>query len=271
MGGGGGATASNEITFADTSEFIYRNSSEKSGGGTVEIGTVNEGRDRGTTIAEDVIDTAEALDQACRTQIKGMVTELEKSVTAAEQETTDVQDYAQQVFDSALTLYDDVDTTVNARLDDLRQETIDRICSHELQWQRTAGSSLNCLVLGMKNKALTEMARRMSAVAAEVLFEARDREQQAIQRAFEAQLSARTQPRQLAFSQIGQLLAVLKGSLVNTTRDRDVNEQMNEDVNQLRAMGNLFYSAKTVSANEGTHAGAADDYAAAAQAVAPTA
>lgn len=269
MGGGGGASANNEITFNDTSEYIYRNSSEKSGGGTIEAGTVRENRDRNTDISEDITDQSTALDQACRDQIKGMVTTLEAQVTSLAQDTTDVQGLAQVVWDSALSLHDDVDAKLTDRLDDLKAETLNRIMSYELQWQRTAGSSLNCIVLDMTNKATTEMARRMSAVAAEMLFQAQGAQQDAIHTAFQDQMTARSQPRQLAFGHMGTLLGVLKGSLVDTTRNRDVLESMDENASQTKLMSNLFYSAKSVADNSGQYAGDADDFAAAARALQP--
>ena len=251
-------TSSNE--FQDTSEFIYRNSSEKAAGFTFEAGTVNEDR----SINEDIVVTTEALDAACRTDIKDMITTLKVDAQNHVDDRDHLITRAHAAWDRAIALYTDFETQLTAETDDIKTEFTDRICAAELEWQRTAGSSLNTLVQDMKARSEAELARRLAGVISTRLQGFRNDETNAIANAFQHEFIAHHQTAQISLSQLIGLGNLLKGSIATQTTDRD----LSEDVDQIRAMGNYFRNAKTISDDQGTHSGEVDSVATAVSAIA---
>lgn len=261
--------SSSTVNFNDTSEYLYRNSSTKRGGFEGNIGNVKTDTSLDVDGTEDIIREQEQLSQIERDRIAAMIGTL--TVCATDQLCPDKQDLkarAQFAWDRAISLYPEHKSQLDILLGDLKTETINRICLAKNQWARTAGSSLNCLVQNMEIKAQIELARQIAGIVAESHMQFRQHETEAIAAAFNQNLQARLEPVKLGLSQIGTLYSVLRGAVVTEITDRDYTENRDEDTNQFTAMGKFFHEASSISANEGTFAGDANDAASAAQAIA---
>lgn len=256
--GGTGSTANNEqtITFEDTSEYIYRNSSKATGGFKATIGTVNTNTDLDTTGSEDINRTQQLLNDADLADLRADLEALTQcTVDEFCQDKADLKTRAGLAWDRALDLYPTYRTELDAQLDDLKQETYNRICLWESQWARTAGSSLNCLVQSMKNKAEVELARRIAAVIAETNMRMKEHETQALAQAFADNLNARLEPSKIAFSKIGAMWGVLRGATVTDVTDRDYVENKNENRNEITAMADFYHEVVDWGENDGEYGG----------------
>lgn len=256
------------VTLQDTSQYTYRNSSEKHSGFTFEGGFTNEDRDRTTDVDEDETQNTQSLDAACRQMIKDMVTTLKHQVDNSAAEKDHLVEKAHYAWDRAVSLYPEFQTNLSAEIDDLKADMLARICQWTDQWSRMAGSSLNCQVQQMKIRAETDLARRLAAVIANKMHDQSKHETSAIQQAFQKEFQAHWGTRQIDYGHMSNLLAILKGANIDTIRERDVVEQVDETVNQIRAMGNYFSQARSIADNSGEYAGNVDDLAAAATAIA---
>jgi hypothetical protein len=259
MGGStGGATANNEqtITFEDTSEYMYRNSSKATGGFKATIGLVNTNTSLDTAGAEDITRTQQLLLDSDMAELRA---DLEKLTQCTVDEfcadKTDLKTRAGMSWDRALALYPTYQAELAAQLDDLKAETYSRICLWESQWARTAGSSLNCLVQSMKNKAEVELARRIAGVIAETNMRMKEHETQALAQAFMDNMNARLEPDKIAFSKIGTLWGILRGSTVTDVTDRDYNENKDERRTEITAMGDFYHEVVDWSENDGSYGG----------------
>lgn len=258
-----------DVTFNDTSEYLYRNSSTKRGGFEGNVGKVSTDTSLDVDGTEDIRRDQEQLSTAERDRISAMIGTL--TVCATDQlcsDKADLKTRAGFAWDRAISLYPEHKAQLDLLLDDLKQDTIDRICLAKVQWARTAGSSLNCLVQSMEARAQVELARRIAGIVAESHLQFRQHETEAIARAFADNLNARLEPVKLGLSQISALYSVLRGAVVTEITDREYTEQRDEDTDQLTLMGKFFHEASSISANEGTYASDAADAASAAQAIA---
>lgn len=256
MGGGGGATSNidQNLTFEDTSEYMYKNSSRYTAGFEFDAGVVNTNTDIGVSGTEDVVRDQELLRDADQDDLRSMIASLTSCTTDQLcDDKADLKDRAGQAWDRAWNLYPTYKEQLDAELDELREDTIEYICLWEQQWARTAGSSLNCLVQSMKNRAEVELARKLAGVIAESNRRMKEHETQAIAQAFTDNLNARMEPNKLALGQIGALWGVLRGATVKDITDRDYTENRNEDTLQLTAMGKYYREAEDWSENEGTY------------------
>ncbi len=261
--------SSSSVTFNDTSEYLYRNSSTKRGGFEGNIGNVNTDTSLDVSGTEDIIREQEQLSQTERNRVASMITTL--TACATDQlcgDKADLKTRAGTAWDRALSLYPEHKAQLDILLDDLKTDTIDRICLAKTQWARTAGSSLNCLVQSMEARAQVELARRIAGIVAESHMQFRQHETDAIAAAFTMNMQARLEPVKLGLSQIGTLYSILRGAVVTEVTDRGYTEARDEDTNQFTAMGKFFHEASSIAASEGTYAGDADDAIGAAQAIA---
>lgn len=271
MGGGGGggrATANNEITFNDTSEYMYRNSSTKRGGFEGSFGYVSNNTELDTTGNEDVTQTGEALPAADREKLRANIQVLNDCVL--EQICPDKEDLktrADKAWDRACNLFDDTRALIDDEVDDLKADTLNYINMWHSQWARMAGSSLNCAVNEMRNRAVTELNRRIAGIIAERLTRLKEHETQALAEAFRNNLDARMEPNKLAFMHIQALYGVLRGAETTQVTERDYDEAKDENSRQFTMMGKVFHDITDVSDNSGTYGGELDDAVAASQAI----
>jgi len=253
---GGTGDTSNSITFEDSSQYIYRNSSKATGGFKATVGVVNTNADLATTGAEDIARTQQLMRDA---DLDALRADLEKLTQCTVDEfcadKTDLKTRAGVSWDRALALYPTYRAELDARLDDLKAETYNRICLWESQWARTAGSSLNCLVQSMKNKAEVELARRIAGVIAETNMQMKEHETQALAQAFVNNMNARLEPDKIAFSKIGTLWGVLRGSTVTDVTDRDYTENKDEGRTEITAMGDFYHEVVDWSGSNGSYGG----------------
>jgi hypothetical protein len=257
------------VEFNDTSQFLHRNSSTKRGGFEGNLGNVKTTTDLDVDGTEDIMREQEQLSTTERNRVAAMIGAL--TVCATDQlcgDKADLKTRAGVAWDRAVSLYPEHKAQLDLLLDDLKVETINRICLAKNQWARTAGSSLNCLVQSMETKAQVELARRISGIIAESHMQFRQHETEAIVAAFDRNMSARLEPMKLGLNQIGTLYSVLRGAVTTDVTDRNYTEARDESTNQFTAMGKFFHEASSISASEGTFAGDADNAALAAQAIA---
>ena len=257
------------ITFEDTSEFMFRNSATETGGWKAEIGTVLNTSSLDISGQEDVVRDQELLNDADREDLRSMIATLTECTTDQLcDDKADLKERAGLAWDRAWNLYPTYREQLDAELEELREDTIEYICLWEQQWARTAGSSLNCLVQGMKNRAEVELARKLAGVIAESNRRMKEHETQAIAQAFTDNLNARMEPNKLALGQIGALWGVLRGATVRDITDRDYTEDRNENTLQITAMGKYYREAEDWSENEGTYAAEVNELAGMADAAA---
>lgn len=269
MGGGGGGSSTSSVTMNGTEEYIYRNSSTKRGGFKGNIGYTDTSTDLDIAGAEDIARTQEILLAADRQLLRDNIATLTNCVLPIFcDQASDLRSKAETAWDRALTLYPDTKLQIDAEMLAIKEDTINRICMREAQWARTSGSSLNCVVQGMKNRAEIELARELAGVIASRLIEHKQHETQAIAQAFEANMSAKLKPAELAFNQIGTLYGLLRGGLVTDTTDRDYSENRDEDTHTLQALGEFYHEATAIADNSGTYESDASDAFAASQAIA---
>lgn len=262
MGGGqgGAASADNEITFNDSSEYMFRNSSTKRGGFEGNIARTTTNTDLDTRGTEDIIRVTDNLNDADRDKIRDQLQEIVDCVGpdfCADKQ--DLSDRADVAWDRALTLFDDTKGEILEEVEDLKQEAIDRICLRRNQWARTAGSSLNCLVHDLERKAEVELTRRLAGVVAEKMPQLRAYETQAINEAFRMHFYAKGEMPKIAFSHIGNLWNILRGAQVTDTTDRDYTEDRDEDVTNLQLAGKFYHEQTDISDNDGTYTSVGDD------------
>lgn len=242
------------INFNDTSEYIFRNSSIRKGGFDANVGYQRTSTDLEIAGAEDVTQTQELLTEADRAQLRGMISTL--TVCTTEQlcsDKTDLRARANQAWNRALNLYPVYRAQLDAELDDLRAEMFAYITMWENQWARTAGSSLNCLVQGMRNKATVDLARRMAQAIAESNLRMKEHETQALAQAFDKELNAIVEPQRLGLNQIGALFGVLRGARAEEVTDRDYTENRDETASTGSITGRFYYEGTNISDNEGTY------------------
>lgn len=258
-----------EVNYYDTSEYMYRNSSSEKGGFKGTIGLVDVDDDTDTSGTEDINQVQTQLTEGDQEHLREMILALTECTT--EQlcvDKTDLKARANQAWTRALNLYPVYKDALDAELDDLKAETYAWICMMESQWARTAGSSLNCLVQSMKNKAEVELARRMAGMVAESLRRMKEHETEALRIAFENDLTARMEPNKTGLSQIGSLFAILRGATTTDVTDRDYTESSERDTMTKTAMGDFYYENTVVSDNEGTYKSDTASAASAAMAIA---
>jgi hypothetical protein len=273
MGGGGGASSTSETTITnnDTSEYMYRNSATKRGGFKGNIGTTRTDTNLDIGGQEDITRTQKLFRDADFVDLRRDIKTLTDCVLPLFcQDFNDLRSKAETAWTRALNLYPELKAQVDAELDAMKEDTINRICQREAQWARTAGSSLNCIVQSMKTRAEIELARELAGVVSSRLIEFRTHETQAIQAAFEHNLQAKFRPQELAFSQIGALYNVLRGGEVTDVTDRDYSENRDEDQNTLNDLGEFYHEVTDISDNSGNYASELDDVFGASQAVAGT-
>lgn len=259
-----------EVTnnFNDTSEYIYRNSSLDKAGFKVSYGDVDTDTTLDVEGTEDISQTQTLLTAADQEQIRGMIDTLTICTTEQLcQDKSDLMSRANLAWNRALALYPEYRIQLQADLDDLRAERHAYICLMEQQWARTAGSSLNCLVQGMRNKAEVELARVMAQAIAESNRRMKEHETEALRNAFEKELTARMEPVKTGLNQIGTLFSVLRGATLTDITDRDYTEHRNEEVNQHTLLGDFYHEAQSTAENSGTYAGEVSALASIAQAI----
>lgn len=258
-----------EVNYYDTSEYMYRNSSSDKGGFKGTIGLVDVDDDLDVTGSEDIEQVQTQLLEADQEQLRDMIAAL--TLCSTEQLCADKLELTQRAdaaWSRALNLYPVYAQLLEDELDDLKAETYAYICLAESQWARTAGSSLNCLVQSMKNKAEVELARRMAGMVAESLRRMKEHETEALRLAFEKELTGRMEPVKTGLQQIGTLFSVLRGATTTDVTDRDYTEHREADVMTKTAMGDFYYEGTVVSDNSDTYAAKVSGWAAASQAVA---
>lgn len=251
-----GGASSTDITFNDTSEFMFRNSATKRGGfeGTLTGGTTST--DLGINGTEDTARTIEELSDPDRVLLRANIATLTDCTVAALCTTrTTFSDRNEAAWNRAISLYPDLRTLLDAELDDLREETRTYICLWEQQWARAAGSSYNSLVLDLKNKAATELGRRISGIIAERLGQFKQQETQAISSAFIDGLNAETQFTQLGYTHIGTLYSILRGSASTNETTRLYEEDRDESATNFQASGKFFHDVTDISDNSGDYNG----------------
>lgn len=242
------------INFNDTSEYMFRNSSIKKGGFDANVGYQRGTSDLDVEGAEDVTQTQELLTEADRAQLRSMINAL--TVCTTEQLCSDKSDLrarANQAWNRALNLYPVYREQLDAELEDLRAEMFANILMWENQWARTAGSSLNCLVQGMRNKAVVDLSRRMSAAIAESNLRMKEHETEALARAFDKELQSVVQPTQMGLNQIGTLFQILRGARAEEVTDRDYTENRDETTSQSSITGRFYYEGTEISDNAGEY------------------
>lgn len=258
----------NSVTFEDTTEYIYRNSSIKKAGFKVSYGDVDTDTTTDTEGTEDITQTQTLLTESDREQLRNMILALTTCTT--EQlcaDKTTLQDRAQIAWNRALDLYPTYRAQLQAELDDLLAERHAYICLMESQWSRTAGSSLNCLVQGMRNKAEVELSRVMAQAIAESNLRMKEHETQALMQAFEAEMGSRMEPVKAGLNQIGTLYSVLRGAQTEDVTDRDYTEHREEEQDQNTLLGDFYHEAQSISDDEGTYTSDVSSLAAIAQAI----
>lgn len=267
-GSGGGASANNEITFNDTSEYMYRDSSTKRGGFEGSFGFVTNNTDLDTVGTENVNQTGSALPEADRDELRRQIEVLNNCVLDQFcPDKDDLKTRADLAWDRARSLFDDTRGLIDDEVDDLKADTLNYINMWHTQWARMAGSSLNCAVNELRNRAVTELNRRIAGIIAERLTRLKEHETQALAEAFKNNLDARMEPNKLAFMQIGALYGVLRGAETTQVTDRDYDESKDESSRQFTLMGKVFHDITDVSDNSGTYAGELDDAVAASKAI----
>lgn len=268
-GGGGGGEVNNEITFNDTSEFVYRNSSTRRGGfeGVLTGGRVDTDLDISGT--EDVVREQEEMTEADRVLLRDNIATL--TACAVAQLCPDKATLGQRsdfAWDRAITLFPDLRMLLDAEIEDLREDTRAYICLWENQWARTAGSSHNSLVLDLKNRAVTELSRRIAGIIAERLHQYKQHETEAITQAFMDSLNARMQPTQIAYNHIGTLYGILRGSATTNITDRGYTEGRDERATNFQGTGKFFHDVTDISDASGNYDGELNDLAGAADVIA---
>ena len=242
------------VNFNDTSEYQFRNSSVKKAGFNVTYGDVDTDTEWDMNGTEDITQTQTLLTDADRAQLRSMISTLTACTT--EQlctDKTDLKTRAELAWNRALNLYPVYREQLQADLDDLLAERHAYICLAEQQWARTAGSSLNCLVQGMRNKAEVELARAMAQAIAESNRRMKEHETEALAQAFNKELNARMEPVKTGLQQIGTLFSVLRGAVTEDVTDRDYTEHRTEEIDQHTLQGQFYHEAQVVSENEDTY------------------
>lgn len=244
-----GSSSSTNITFEDTSQYIFRNSSRNRGYFEGEAGYVSTSDDTDTT--------ARQLTEAEVARLNSEIDALAAvSISELGADKTSLTAMADIMWDRAQDLYPTFKTLTDDKLADMKAEAIAQICLMESQWARTAGSSLNCLVGKMRTDAETEMARRMAAAVAADYSGMFQHETQALQIAFEAGMKARLSPVELGLNTLSSLTNILRGAY--STQDT------NRDVHEVRVMGKFGHEAEDWSDNNGTYSGSVGSLASAA-------
>lgn len=258
--GGGGATADNTLTFNDTSEFMYRNSSTKRGGFEGSVGLVTNSTNLDIDGDEEIVKAAVLLSTAERDAIKLQVKTLNDCVIANFcAERADLYDKARTSWDRAITLYDDTRADIQAELDNIKAEGVNMVCLNKLQWERTAGSSLNTTVLLLQADAEVALTQKLAALLAERIPQLRQAETQAMAQAFTDMLNSRMEPAKLALAHMGTLYGILRGSTVSDTTNRSYVEGRDEDSRQFTLMGKFFHDVTDIADNSGAYAAELDD------------
>lgn len=264
MAGFGGGTT---INFEDTSQYMFRNSSTQRGGFEGHVGAQYVDTDIDIEGTEDINRTQELLTEDDRDRIRATLAQLD-AVSAAQiaGDRTDMTAKAALAWDRAISLWPDTKALIDQEVGDLKDEMLQYIFLWESQWARTAGSSLNCLVQGMRVKATTELTRRLAGIIAERTTRFKEHETQAIAQAFQDNLNARMEPAKVAFQQIANLYGVLRGAHTIDATDRDYTESRDEDVLRIDLLGKFYHEGIDVSDNDGAY-GLADSAVSASQTV----
>lgn len=245
-----------DITFNDTSEFMYRNSATKRGGfeGTITGGSGST--DLAVSGNEDLLKTQEELTDADRVLLRSNIKTLtDCAVAALCTEKTSLSSRNELAWARAIGMFPELQALIDAEITDLKAETEAYICLWETQWARTAGSSHNSLVISMKNKAATELSRRLAGIIAERLGTYKQMETEAISRAFTDGLTATTNLTQLGFTHIGTMYQVLRGSVATSTTERLYSENRDESRREFQASGKFFHDVTDISDNSGDYNG----------------
>lgn len=267
MGGGGGATANNTLTFEDTSEFIFRNSSTDRSGFHVDAQYTDENIGKVTDLTDNQTETTELLDQACRDLIKQKV----EAMLAVADDTTINRDYlkdnALKAWDRACNLYPEYQLWSDDTVADILAEGVERICENKTQWSRIAGSSLNCVVQSLEVRAQTELSRKLFAERSRWRKDMLEHQTQAIRDAFEMEMAARMNTAQIPFTSAVGLLQVLRGAEATGTVARTTNEVADTDVQKVFLGGRYWVDAQSVSDDQGAYLPRVDENRATANAV----
>ena len=246
--------------FEDKSDYIYRNSSTKKGGGRGYLDRTTTNTNLNIDGSEDVARDTQALLAADRTLLRNNIATIHNCALDRMCGNADtLEDRANYAWNRAVALYPTMQALLADQLEALRLETIQRICLAEYQWNRIAGSSLNCQVAAFKSEAESLLATRLAGVMAEALEKYKIHESQTISQAFADNLAARTEPSKIIFAHVTNLWEILKGSEIRDVTDRDYAEQRDEDVSSTKIGFELYYEALSIADNSGTYAGDVDD------------
>lgn len=260
MSGGGGASANNEITFNDTSEYMYRNSSTKRGGFEGNIARTTQNTSANTDGTEDIERVTDQLDPMDRATIRDQITEIVACIGPSFcADKADLATRAETAWDRAVALYADTKGAIDTEIADLKQEAIERICLQKTQWARTAGSSLNCLVQGMELKAEVELTRRLAGALAERLPQLKQLETAAIMDAFQQNFQAKAQMPQIAFAHVGNLWNILRGAQVSEVTDRGYTEGRTENQTTLQLAGKFYHESTDIADTDGKYESVGED------------
>jgi hypothetical protein len=256
MGGGSSQT----VTFNDTSEFMYRDSSTKRGGFKGNIGYVTNKVDTDTDGTENILRGQELMTLADRNHLNTQISALEAcTINTLCADKAELKTKSDLAWSRATTLYPSLKALIDTEMDDLKTEAFNELQMWNWQWARTAGSSLNCLVGDLTVHATAEISRRMAGVLAEKMIGAKDAETRAIADAFTMEFNARVEPTKVALAHIGTLFGILRGANVTETTDRDYAETRAENSKQFTFMGEFYHEVTDISAAEGTYAGDLDN------------
>ena len=263
----GSTTVNNN--FEDKSDYIYRNSSTKKGGGRGNVQNTNTSSSLNITGTEDVARDTEALTAADRDLLRSNISTIHScALDRMCGNATTLEERANYAWSRAIDLYPQMQVLLGDQLEALRLTAMNKICLAEYQWNRIAGSSLNCQVAGLKSEAESLLTTRLAGVVAEALERYKIAESQAIAQAFGDNLAARTEPSKIIFAHVGNLWELLKGSEIRDVTDRDYGEQRAESSNTTQVGFELYYEALSIADNSGTYISDVNDAFAAAQAVA---
>lgn len=253
MGLGGSKT---NITFEDTSQYIFRNSSRNRGYFEGEAGFVKTDDDTTRHLQDDQGTTTTLLTAAERERLNDAIDKLIAcSVDEYCEDKLDLQTRAGRAWDRAIALYPTFKALTDDKLADMKAEMLAQICLMESQWARTAGSSLNCLVHNMKMRAEVELTRRMAGVVADDYAKMVTHETEALQQAFEMEMSARLKADELGMTTITNYTNLLRGALATEDTTRATTEDTSRDIKELRLMGKFGHEAEDWSDNNGTYSG----------------
>lgn len=252
-------------------ENIFRNSSTKRGGFRGNVGFTSTSSNIDVDGSEDIMREQDLLTDADRVLLRDNIKTLTDCVvTAFCADRTELKSKAQWAWDRAVSLYPTTKALMDAEMLVIRDEAIDRICAREAMWARTAGSSLNCIVQGMKNRAEIELAKELTGVMSKYLTDLKQHETQAVSQAFADNMSANMETTRVAFAQIGALYGILRGANVTEVTDRDYTEDRSENTTVIDARGEFYHEATSISDDQNTYAADAADAFTASQAVAGT-